>query len=213
MCGEKWEVFKLFVLVSGTMLLKQVLNDLDKGLVIDLGCGKGSILSNIEDLNILGVDVDKLMSFKCDYFVVGDMRKLPVKSKAADLVVMSHSLEHVKGFEICLSEAARTSKKFLYVSVPDGSSFDDRLFRTLGKIVKGVSSHVNRFSFQDIVENAEKSGFRLVESGSVKSGFTYLPKPLDKTMVKMTSVTDKIFSSNAKMYGWEFLFEKVGDPD
>jgi SAM-dependent methyltransferase len=194
------------------MLLKQVLSELSKGLIIDLGCGEGS-LDEVKGLNVLGVDIDKSQSFKGDYFVVGDMRKLPVKSRTADLVVMNHSLEHVEEFENCLSEAARTSKKFLYISVPDGSSFDDRLFRTLGRIMKGKSSHVNRFSFEDIVGNAEKSGFRLIESGNVKSGFTYLPKPLDRTIVKMASVTDRIFSSNTKMYGWEFLFEKIGDPN
>jgi hypothetical protein len=192
------------------MLLKQILNELGGGLVIDLGCGEGSVNST-KGFSVVGVDIETPKKFRGDFFLAGDMRKLPIKDRVAKIVVMSHSLEHVEGFEMSLDEATRTSGKFLYITVPDGGSLDDRLFRTLGKIVRGKSSHVNRFSFQDIIDGVERRGFRLVESGNVKSGFTYLPKPIDKTMVKIASATDKIFSSKTQTYGWEFLFERTGD--
>lgn len=158
---------------------------------------------------MIGIDIEKNRGFSGDSFLVGDMRKLPVKARKMDMVVLNHSLEHVENFEECLNEVGRVCKGQLYISVPDGKSLDDRLFRILGRITKGRSSHVNIFSSIQLVKCVEEVGFKLVEKGEIKSGFTYLPKIVSGVFVKVASFTDRLFSSKTSIYGWEFVFRKV----
>jgi SAM-dependent methyltransferase len=128
------------------------------GRVLDLGCGAGSLPAQLAGLRAIGVDVDpKELAHNPQLpSVCAESHTLPFASRTFDLIVCHHSLEHFPDAAAVVREIRRVLKPGgrLFVSVPDGHSFSDRLYRLL--LCGG--GHVQRFSFAGVVA--------LVESGA-----------------------------------------------
>lgn len=103
--------------------------------VLDFGCGPGSFPEILHDNNVVGVDVDlaHLAHGRFRGMVCARGEALPFADRTFDMVICHHSLEHVTGLESALFEIGRVMKPAgkLYISVPEGCSFCDRLYRIL----------------------------------------------------------------------------------
>ncbi len=145
--------------------------------VLDLGCGTGSLRSHLAGLNVIGSDVDlrPLISNPDRLRVCAESHELPFSSESFDLVICHHSLEHFGNLTGSIREIRRVLKPMgrMFVSVPDGLSFSDRLYRCL--FCGG--GHVQCFSF-DTVVSAIESGAVLHLEGWMElfSSFIYLNK-------------------------------------
>lgn len=98
-------------------------NRLEKGHVVDLGCGNGiflqELLSHFSSLQVTGVDKYAYAHHPSVRFVQADMRELPLPSACADLVVSTVALQWVRNdVELAYQEAFRLlkpgSSAFLY---------------------------------------------------------------------------------------------------
>jgi SAM-dependent methyltransferase len=87
---------------------------------------------------------DKEAQKKEELIVQGDALHLPFPDSTFTAVISNHSLEHFDHLEGALHEIGRVVRPqgALFVSVPDASTFCDRLYRWLAK----GSGHVNAFT-------------------------------------------------------------------
>ncbi|MEN3045237.1 MAG: class I SAM-dependent methyltransferase [Candidatus Hydrothermales bacterium] len=101
--------------------------------VLDLGCGFGNNTFLIYEKNakVFAVDIEKdfvyvvnlkrkLTGYKI-YTVVGDGLSLPFKDNSFDLVICTHTLEHIKDPFLLLREMKRVlrNRGILYLSIPN----------------------------------------------------------------------------------------------
>ena len=146
---------------------------------LDLGCGSGSFPRRFAGKKIIGIDVGiaELAGASVIGPVCATAEALPFADSTFELAPRhaDHSLEHVADIDRTLSEVRRvmTPTSKLYVSVPDGCSFSDRIYRLL--LCGG--GHLQQFTFDSIVSRVEsRTGLELAASRELYSSFIYLEK-------------------------------------
>lgn len=137
--------------------IKLVMKYANKGdSILDIGGGEG-VYS--EELKIKGfkpicVDINK------DYIkqsekkgiesYVMDATSLNFSDKSFDVVLLFEVLEHIKDFKKVLKEAERVAKKYIIITVPNCSGFDElyKLHLTYDHFL--ATDHVNFFTKDDL---------------------------------------------------------------
>jgi SAM-dependent methyltransferase len=207
--------------------------------ILDLGCGSGSLPVLLGPLKVIGVDVDRRAlarnaSFSC---AGADSHRLPFAAASFDLVICHHSLEHFHDVPGTVREIRRVLRPEgrLFVSVPDGWSFSDHLYRFL--LCGG--GHLQRFTFDGIVGEIESgTGLHLAGSKELSSSFLFvdrlnflpaprgrLPGPLPRRMRWLGALPSRFFSGarillnlatrgRSARYGWALTFiPEKGNPE
>ena len=117
--------------------------------VLDVGCGDGLLLEALKQNGsiVSGVDISEEGVRKCvekgfNATVVDvSNEKLPFSERSFDVVTMLDILEHVYAPEILLKEAARVSKKYIIISVPNFNSLPARIQVLCGKVPENNLPH------------------------------------------------------------------------
>lgn len=109
--------------------------------VIDVGCGKGYLLSKIKErhpgLELSGLDVLE-PGVHTDYrYIQGHVENMPFEDNAFDVVVSSHTIEHLLRLPESVRELKRIARKQLIIATPCQRYF----YYTLDE-------HVNFFPFK-----------------------------------------------------------------
>lgn len=114
--------------------------------LLDIGCGDGLLLSLVKERDIVakGLDisekaVEKARAKGLDVAVYDTDGSIPFPDNTFDVVVMLDVLEHVYTPEALLREAARVSKRWVIVGVPNFSSIAARL-----QVLRGAVPENNR---------------------------------------------------------------------
>lgn len=207
--------------------------------ILDLGCGAGSFgATACGAATLFGVDSDfrPLRRARGLLCASADAALLPFNAAVFDLVLCHHSLEHFGNVERVLSEIRRVLKPDgkLFVSVPEGASFSDRLYRVL--LTGG--GHLQSFTFGGIVALVEShTSLRLAAWKPLYSSFNYvdklnfvpcprgrLPGPFPRRMRWMgrapgacfvlarlalnvaTRIIDRLLNTRLSGYGWAMAF-------
>ncbi|MDR2727860.1 MAG: class I SAM-dependent methyltransferase, partial [Chitinispirillales bacterium] len=98
-----------------------------EGTVLDVGCGRGYILSKIMESNpnarCTGVDLTPPPDTNNEKDICIDIRQaditnLPFTDKSFDMVVCTHTLEHIREPQKALSELIRVAKRRLVIVLP-----------------------------------------------------------------------------------------------
>jgi len=183
---------------------------------VDLGCGAGSFDYLAYRCRIIGIDVwlnESVLrrSGERISYVKSLSDQIPLASHSVDAVICNHTLEHFTNYMKALQEIGRTLKPdgYIWISIPNGYGFDDLLYRG----VYAGGGHVNRFSFQSMVDAVEKStGLPLLQSNLLFSSFTYLTKlkPAVFVLNAGTRTIDKLLGTRLSLYGWGFVFGRDG---
>jgi SAM-dependent methyltransferase len=211
--------------------------------ILDLGCGSGSLPAQLAGLKVAGVDVDgKALAGNANPSACAESHRLPFAARSFDLVICNHSLEHFHDAPGTIREIRRVLKPGgrLFVTVPDGGSFSDRLYRLL--LCGG--GHLQRFRFESIVGEIESgAGLHLAGWKELFSSFSYvdkrtfvpaprgrLPGPLPRRMRwaghlpawffsgtriflnLATRLADRCFSTRLSRYGWALAFSSEDTP-
>jgi len=112
--------------------LKQILKLVGQsraGPVLDLGCGEGMVdyylLKSLPQLKIIGADQDqqalevaRVLNPSAQYQQL-DARRTGWADASFDLVMANEVLEHLEDYQLVIQEAARVTKNFFLVSVPE----------------------------------------------------------------------------------------------
>lgn len=121
-----------------------ILNNIDKTAenVIDIGCGKGYLLSVIKEkhpqIEQFGFDIKNPDGTEPFNYVKGNIEALPFADKQFDIVTCSHTVEHLINLEQCIKELKRIAKKQLFIVTPKQRYY----YYTLDE-------HVNFFPFKE----------------------------------------------------------------
>jgi SAM-dependent methyltransferase len=187
-------------------------------IAVDLGCGAGSFDYLSYRCRIVGIDASldnsvlRRSGNRIDY-VKSVSDEIPLAPQSVDAVICNHTLEHFTNYAKALQEIRRILKPdgYIWISVPNGFGFDDLLYRVLFT----GGGHVNRFSFQSMVDAVEKNtGLPLLQSSLLFSSFTYLTKFNHRYSVFVlnagTRIIDKLLGTRSSLYGWGFVFGRDG---
>ncbi len=211
----------------GNKPMQEILTMLAPGAkVLDLGSGPGSFDATPFDLRILRADIVP-PSQRCHNFVACSASSLPFPSHTFQAVILNHSLEHFDNLSGSVSEIARVLARdgFLYVAVPDASTFTDRVYRWLGR----GGGHVNPFTDAEAVARMFTEATGLCHAGTRtlctslsflnRRNMTSPPRKLllfcngNETFVRILTYGlrcfDRRFHRRTSIYGWAFFF---GDP-
>jgi SAM-dependent methyltransferase len=211
---------------------------------LDLGCGAGSFPNRFIEKNVIGVDVAPAELTRTSDIrpVCARAEKLPFPDSTFELVICHHSLEHVADVGNTLSEIRRvmTPTARLYISVPDGYSFSDRLYRLL--LCGG--GHLQQFTYDSVRSQVKwQTGLELAASRELYSSFVFIEKKnfteaphsraatalprrmrwigrfpswsfwLAKiTLNLLARLVDKLCATHLARYGWEFAFQHQAGP-
>ena len=207
--------------------------------VLDLGSGAGSFDYESSACLVIAVDLDFRQVFPSGRIigVAADSHSLPFGSSTFDLIICHHSLEHFEKLLPALQEIRRVLKSDgkLFVSVPDGNSFSDRLYRLL----LAGGGHVNQFTFNGVISLIERETLlHLVAWKTLHTSFIYvdrsnfiaaplgrLPGPLPRRMRWLGRLPEWSFNAvrlfltigsrfldrctglKLSLYGWAFTFD------
>ncbi len=91
--------------------------------VLEVGCGRGYLANLLSENNkVTGCDIvitdDLKKKFPKVKFISANIEELPFKDKEFDVVVTTHTLEHVKNLGRSVSEVRRVAKEKLIIVVP-----------------------------------------------------------------------------------------------
>lgn len=89
--------------------------------IADIGCGYGYVLKQISDkgyTNLTGVDLVPKSNYEEISVIAGNIESLPFPDSHFDVVLCSHTLEHVLDLPKAISELKRITKHKLIITVP-----------------------------------------------------------------------------------------------
>ena len=148
--------------------MDEILRQLRSGArVLDLGSQRGSF-ARPAGLVTVRLDLEGTPDVRAD------AAKLPFGDRVFDAVVANHSLEHFTELDAVLKEVGRVIKTegLIFVSVPDASTFSDRVYRWLAR----GGGHVNPFtSAGELIERVTAAtGCRYAGGRYLFSSFSFL---------------------------------------
>jgi SAM-dependent methyltransferase len=207
--------------------------------ILDLGCGSGSLKAQLAGHNVFGVDLDphELARNHDLRGVCAMSNRLPFGDSSFRFVISHHSMEHFADAAGAIREIGRVLQPGgrLFVSVPEGASFADGLYRFL--FCGG--DHFQRFSFASVTGAVESgTGLHLVGWKELSTSFTFvekwnfvpaprgrLPPPLPRRMRWLghlpvwsfesarillnvfSRLADRCFGTHLSRYGWALCFD------
>jgi len=196
--------------------------------VLDLGSGAGSF--NPGRAFVVRLDCERPADRRGGEFVLADAAQLPLADASFHAVICNHTLEHMDRLDAVLCEIARVVRRdgWLYVAVPDASTFSDRLYRW---IYHG-GGHINPFRSPGELAHriASATGLALVATRVLYSSFGFLerfhfkPRPPRRLWLVgggfprviaflsyLARVLDRLLSTRTSVYGWALYFGSVPD--
>ncbi|HTS46389.1 MAG TPA: class I SAM-dependent methyltransferase, partial [Bryobacteraceae bacterium] len=191
--------------------------------VLDLGCGGGSFRA-AGACRIVHVDLEPPSS-SLPNFVQADAASLPFPKHCVDAIISNHSLEHFNNLSAALGEMRRVVKPggALYVSVPDATTFCDRLYRWLAR----GGGHVNPFcSAHELAAKIEAAtGLQHIGTRTLCTSLSFLnrhnaPKPRPRKLWLLgngtepslrlinflSRLSDRSLHTRLTVYGWALYF-------
>ena len=101
-------------------ILKNIAGNLQS--IVDIGCSKGYLLDRIKkispDARLCGVDLQNQLQFDGIEFVKSGITRLPFADNSFDLVICTHTIEHIVPLQQAINELVRVTKKKLIIVTP-----------------------------------------------------------------------------------------------
>jgi len=103
--------------------IKYVLSHIPDGqTILDAGCGKGYLLSRIKQscphASLDGLDLENYLEYEGIRFTSGTVGSLPFRDNAFDIVICTHTIEHIIPLEKAIGELIRVTRKKLIIVTP-----------------------------------------------------------------------------------------------
>lgn len=150
---------------------RTILGMIDKGSIVDIGCGDGLLLEHLKNkgISVKGVDISEKAIAICKErgldCVQGDITdRLPFPDNAADGVLLIDVLEHLFQPADVIREAHRITRTHIYISVPNFVSLPARLQILLGRVPENNTprdGHVYWMTKEVITSLLKNNGFSI----------------------------------------------------
>jgi ubiquinone/menaquinone biosynthesis C-methylase UbiE len=213
----KWDDMKTYGPFSRHLrrIIKKMIRPLDFKSVLDVGCGQGSFLKELQtefpNIRAHGIDISRTAvelarkRMPNGQFYVVDITETFLDD-ICDLVVCSEVLEHIPDDLVALQNLKKMTGKYLLVSTPQGK------MREFEKQV----GHVRNYAPGELVKKIESSGFKILSV--VEWGFPFY-SPLYRNFLDMIGSKGTMGEFGlfrklvAKLIYWIFLLNssKRGD--
>jgi SAM-dependent methyltransferase len=141
--------------------------------ILDVGCANGQMLAALGErgyTNLVGVDpspscVHHAGSILHAQTFVGSLADMPSEAGAADVVILSHVLEHVRDVKPALETLKRfmSSQALLYVETPDAERYAAFAWSPFQDF---NSEHINHFSLTALDNLVRQAGFVPVKAAA-----------------------------------------------
>jgi len=209
----------------------EILSEISQGWVLDLGSQHGSFPAEAFPFSTVRVDLDPPDGPRAGNVVQADAARLPFKDGAFAAVISNHSMEHFERLDEALGEVGRVvgPGASLFVSVPDASTFTDKVYRWLGQ----GGGHVNAFVSAEVLRARIEAATGLHHVGTrlLYSSLSFLNhrnlegRPQRKMWLFargderfvvflnwLTRTADRWIGTRLSIYGWAFYFGEIGEP-
>jgi len=176
-------------------------------LTLDVGCGTGSNLKALVSAGLYPIGLDQSIyvltlvkeKIGCP-LLVGDLNRLPIKTKSVGLIIAMDILEHLEDDSKGINESYRALSKggILILTVP--------AFKSLWGIQDVVTGHKRRYSRKEIVNKLREVGFDILKS-SYFNFFLFFPILFARLIIRLFGF--KIKSENEVNFPLINFFLKV----
>lgn len=95
--------------------------DVNLNTLLDVGCGRGFLLSQIrqkKNFDLTGCEIHNGLKDPDIKFKSGFVEQLPFPDKSFDIVICTHTIEHIIDLERAINELKRVAKKQLIIVTP-----------------------------------------------------------------------------------------------
>ena len=131
--------------------------------VLDIGCGDGAVLQYIrthrENVNGVGIDFSKPVlervthaGFETTCQDIADVKNLSLMQ--ADYAILFEIIEHVRDSELLVEKALNSTRKGVFISIPNSGFFTNRLRLLFGKFpmqwVVHPNEHIRFWTLRDV---------------------------------------------------------------
>ena len=189
--------------------------------ILDVGCGIGNSLFSLQAKgysNTVGLDIERQLIEYAKQMVpqarliIASAEQVPFKDGAFDCAICYDLLEHVLKPEQVIKNISRVlrEKAALYMSVANGYSINDIVFRLGGKFIRGRSSHVQRFRKRDVETLLRNNGFIVENIREIRAGILdYVGLALEEKIPCYGTLTklSRMFGRHMNA-GWEIKATK-----
>ena len=165
--GRLEELYRRWVLRDHVRFVARALQDVEAGVILDIGCGGGLFPGMLRERGYRAVGLDVSVQAAALAWkrhgvpaVAGELGRCPIAPETCAAVTMFHVLEHLDHPECYLREAHRLLRPGgrLIVQVPNAASWQ---FALLGAAWNGVDTprHIHLFRATDLEKLLVKCGF------------------------------------------------------
>jgi SAM-dependent methyltransferase len=103
--------------------IKYILNSIQDGQsVMDAGCGKGYLLNRIKQAypqaRLYGLDLENHLEYEGIHFTPGTVTALPFPDNHFDIVICTHTIEHIISLDKAVEELIRITRRKLIIVTP-----------------------------------------------------------------------------------------------
>lgn len=149
-------------------------------IVLDIGCSNGVFLDLYKSCETWGVEPSKnykIAETKGHRIVNTTFEKANLPQNYFDLIIMNHTLEHVKDAEIVLAKIYRLLEKdgLLFIDVPNAGGLGSKLLKDKWPY-KLPKEHTYQFTGKSLTKLVEDTGFKVLHWES-RSGLFELSNP------------------------------------
>jgi len=181
------------------------LNELEPGIILDVGCGPGFLLSALDEKwDKYGADVSKTALEYCAKYARvyhGELSQLDLKEDTFDLVVMNHVIEHLTEPLEYITEARRILKDrgILIIATPD---FDSACARHFGNNFRMLhdKGHISLFTSFSLVKILEDCGFEIIQVEYPFFDTVYFSKENMLRMFGTSKVSPPFYGNHVVVY-------------
>lgn len=163
-------IYNIFRAINISSKISKIRKYKSSGSILDIGCGVGSLLSEIgkKGWTIMGVEPSdrarEIATKSCNTEISSDISLKSIPSNNFDIVTMFHVLEHVQSAPESVKELKRVVKDdgTIFIAVPNYKSFDAQYYKDRWAALD-VPRHRYHFSKESIKNLFEAEGMRVVK--------------------------------------------------
>lgn len=186
--------------------------------ILDVGLGIGTYIKALSDSgvnSVFGFDiVYELVAvaqrrFGLKNVVTSNALRIPFKDRVFDAVLCYNLIEHVSVPHSVISEVYRVLRNGgkLYIDFPNANSLGDIIFRWGGILLRGRTSHIQKFNKKNALELLESNGFKINRIKELK-GFIFCFPILNRIWFTRKLQEVLTYLVRNSISGWEIEAEK-----